>query len=97
MMIYFGKYQKMTIQLFSEMLSRKEEDTFGEFRSFKINPELIEKTGTYTRVDNTGIYQAVLFTRQPFLLFFPRIGMEQDDHFYPEPKKFSWLRVHQYI
>jgi len=56
MMIYFGKYQKMTIQLFSEMLSRKEEDTFGEFRSFKINPELIEKTGTYTRVDNTGIY-----------------------------------------
>jgi len=45
-------------QLFSPILSREEDNGFGGFRSFQINPELIEKTGTtYTRVDNTGVYQ----------------------------------------
>ena len=57
MMIYFGKYQKMSIQLFSAMFTTRKEEVFGEFRSFKINPDSIKKSGsTYTRVDNTGIY-----------------------------------------
>ena len=55
-MISFGKYQKMPINLFSAMLSRKE--VFGGFRSFQIDPEIIKELGTtYTRVDNTGVYR----------------------------------------
>lgn len=46
------------IQLFSPFLSGLEEKGFGEFRSFKIDPNLIKETGkTYTRVDKTGIHR----------------------------------------
>jgi len=61
----------MTKQLFSAILSSDEESGFGGFRSFQINPELIEKTGkTYTRVDNTGVYQncPVYKTNKPIKL-----------------------------
>lgn len=47
-----------TQQLFSLSLSREEQDGFGEFRSFQIDPNLIKETGkTYTIVDKTGIYR----------------------------------------
>ena len=57
MMIYFGKYQKMTIQLFSAILSRKEEDIFGGFRSFESSYLIKESEETYTRVNKTGVYR----------------------------------------
>jgi hypothetical protein len=43
-----------TKQLFSLSLSREEEDGFGEFRSFQIDPNLIKETEkTYTIVEKT--------------------------------------------
>jgi len=58
-------------QLFSAILSREQDDGFGGFRSFQINPELINEHGkTYTRVDNTGVYQncQVYKTNKPIKL-----------------------------
>ena len=76
-MISFGKYQKMPSVLFSAMLSKKQEEVFGEFRSFPIDPEIIKELGTtYTRVDKTGVYRGcpVYKTTKPITLFTDRDG-----------------------
>lgn len=78
----------MSKQLFSAMLSREQDDGFGGFRSFQIGPNSIEETEkTYTRFDNTGVYQncPVYKTTKPIKLSTPWNG--EGRPFLTGPKK----------